>query len=307
MGIGVQEVATRVTPARRRDASRRRGRLIYARSMPMYMDVHPGLGEATADDVAEAHRRDLETQDRYGVRFLSYWFSDPSGKAFCLAEAPDQESLRACHKAAHGLMPHEVIEVDAPTLGRWMGNTDTDAHDRRMVEGAADSALRAIMFTDIEGSTDVSTRHGDQAAMSLVRHHDTIVREALERHSGREVKHTGDGVLASFVSVSKAVGASIEIQQASRIHQGDGPRLAIKIGISAGEPVQESADLYGAAVNLAARICAQALGGQTLVSGTVRDLTIGKSHRFVGRGAIGLKGFPDPVPLFEVDWHDDRS
>ena len=268
--------------------------------MPLYMDVHPGLGDATPDDVAEAHRRDLEIQGEYGVRFLSYWFSDPNGKAFCLAEAPDAESLSACHKAAHGLMPNELIEVGAPTLAQFMGFTEVDDNDRVLVDGRPDTALRAIMFTDIEGSTSVSTSKGDQAAMDLVRQHDGIVHQALDRCGGRIVKRTGDGMFASFTSVLRAVDASVEIQRATQELGG----LAIKIGVSVGEPVEESEDLFGAAVNLAARICAHAAGGQTLASGTVRDLAIGKGIDFRDMGAIGLKGFPDPVPLFEVAWAD---
>ena len=271
--------------------------------MPIYMDVHDGLGDATPEDVAEAHRRDLEIQHEYGVRFLSYWFSDPEGKAFCLVESPDVDSLVRCHKVAHGLTPHEVIEVERPTLSQFMGETENDATDRALVDGHADSALRAIMFTDIQGSTDVSTQHGDEAAVELVRRHNEIVRDALGTFGGREVKHTGDGILASFVSVSKAVESSIAMQRACASVTDDGaPELAVKIGISAGEPVEDSQDLFGAAVNMAARICAHARGGQTLVSGTVRDLAIGKEIQFTGQGAIGLKGFPDPVPLFEVDW-----
>ncbi len=276
--------------------------------MPIYMDVHQGLGDATPDDVAEAHRRDLEIQHEYGVRFLSYWFSDPEGKAFCLVEAPDVESLVRCHKIAHGLTPHEVIEVEAPTLAQFMGATENDAGDRALVDGQPDSALRAIMFTDIQGSTDVSTQHGDAAAVELVRRHNDVVRDALARFDGREVKHTGDGILASFVSVSRAVEASIAMQRSVTDLAGDAtPRLAVKIGVSAGEPVEDSRDLYGAAVNMAARICAHARGGQTLVSGTVKDLALGKEFRFVGQGAIGLRGFPDPVPLFEVDWRPKRG
>ncbi|MDR9451997.1 MAG: DUF4242 domain-containing protein [Acidimicrobiia bacterium] len=271
--------------------------------MPIYMDVHPGLGDATPDDVAAAHRHDLEIQGEFGVRFLSYWFSDPQGKAFCLAESPDVESIVACHKAAHGLMPHEVIEVQAPTLAQFMGNIATDPNDRVVVEGQPDSALRAIMFTDIEGSTDISTSHGDEVAVGLVRRHDQIVRDALQRFDGREVKHTGDGLFASFVSVTRAVEATIAIQRGVAASSETGPPLAVKIGLSAGEPVEDSQDLFGAAVNLAARICAHAQGGQTLVAGTVKDLAIGKDLHFVNEGEIGLKGFPDPIPLYEVDWH----
>lgn len=270
--------------------------------MPIYMDVHEGLGDATPEDVAEAHRRDLEMQDEYGVRFLSYWFNDPEGKTFCLVESPDIDSLVRCHKVAHGLTPHEVIEVETPTLAGFMGATQNDATDRATVEGRPDTALRAIMFTDIQGSTDVSTQYGDEVAVGLIRRHNEIVRDALSRFGGSEVKHTGDGILSSFVSVSRAVEASVAIQRASHSSVADGPALAFKIGLSAGEPVEESEDLFGASVNLAARICAHAAGGQTLVAGTVRDLAIGKDLRFVSQGAIGLKGFPDPVLLYEVDW-----
>lgn len=272
--------------------------------MPLYMDIHPGLGDATPDDIAEAHRKDLAIQDDFGVKFLTYWFSDdPEGKAFCLVEAPDAESLNAAHKAAHGLMPHDVIEVGAPTLAQFMGFTETDENDRVTVDGRADTALRAIMFTDIEGSTAVSTSHGDAAAMELVRRHDQVVRDALEERGGRIVKHTGDGVFASFNSALRAVESSVSIQQRTSEDQTEAtPELAVKIGLTVGEPVEDSEDLFGASVNLAARICAHAAGGQTLVSGTVRELTIGKGIDFRSMGEIGLKGFPDPVALFEVGW-----
>lgn len=270
--------------------------------MPLYMDVHPGLGDATPDDVAAAHRHDLEIQGEYGVSFLSYWFSDPEGKAFCLAEAPDAASLAACHKAAHGLMPHEVIEVAAPTLAQFMGDIANDDTDRVTVEGRPDTALRAIMFTDIEGSTAVSTSRGDQVAVDMVRRHDRVVTEALEACGGSIVKHTGDGMFASFTSVSRAVEASINIHRGVTELDSEGPALAVKIGLTVGEPVEDSDDLFGASVNLAARICAHAGGGQTLVSSTVRDLAIGKGIDFRPMGEIGLKGFPDPVPLFEVAW-----
>lgn len=272
--------------------------------MPLYMDVHPGLGDATPDDVAAAHQRDLDIQDDFGVRFLSYWVSaEKGGKAFCLVDSPDEDSLKECHKAAHGLMPHEVIEVDPSTLGVFMGLTDKDEHDRVTVDGVPDTALRAIMFTDIAGSTEVSTARGDTVALQLLRRHDTVVREALHRFGGREVKHTGDGVFASFNSVMRAVEASIAIQrETTRPEPSDDPTLAVKIGLTVGEPVEDSHDLFGAAVNLAARLCAHARGGQILTSSAVRDLTIGKGFAFEDQGAIGIKGFPEAVHLYAVGW-----
>jgi class 3 adenylate cyclase len=267
--------------------------------MAIYMDVHDGLGDATMDDVAEAHQRDLVVQDKYGVRYLSYWFNDPEGKAFCLVEAPSADAAKACHKEAHGLMPHDIIEVGAPTLANFMGDFATDSNDRALLGGEGsepDTGLRIILFTDIEGSTDIATRLGDDVAMAVLQSHDSIVRDQLSACNGREIKHTGDGILASFTSVTAALRATSAMQQ----HANNDEHLAIKIGMSAGEPVDGSDDIYGASVNLAARICAHANGGQILVASTVRDLAIGKDVEFTNQGPIALKGFPEPVQLFEV-------
>lgn len=261
------------------------------------MDVHPGLGDATPQDVADAHRRDLEVQEQFGVRFVSYWISESPDKAFCLVEAPDEASLVRCHKAAHGLMPHQVVEVTSGALRGFLGDSTPGEGDRAMVGTEPDSGLRAIMFTDLAGSTDVSTSQGDDAAVALVRAHDDIVRAAIDAARGREIKHTGDGLLVSFVSVTAAVQAAIEIQQAAAAIDD----VAIKIGLAAGEPVEDAADLYGAAVNLAARICAHAAGGEVLVSAAIHDLAIGKGLPFVPRGRVAMKGFPDPITIYAVD------
>jgi class 3 adenylate cyclase len=158
------------------------------------------------------------------------------------------------------------------------------------------------MFTDIEGSTAVSTTQGDKVAMDLVKRHDLVVKGVLDECGGRIIKHTGDGAFVSFTSVLRAVEASVAIQRRTSEELADGPVLAVKIGLTVGEPVEDSEDLFGASVNLAARICAHAAGGQILAASTVRDLAIGKGIDFQSQGAIGLKGFPDPVSLFEVAW-----
>ena len=277
--------------------------------MPLYMDVHPGLGDATPEDVAAAHQRDLEIQGDFGVEFLSYWVSaETGGKAFCLANSPDEDSLRAVHKVAHGLMPHNIIQIEESSLASLMGVTSKDETDRVLTaDGVPDTALRAIMFTDIAGSTEVSTARGDAAALQLLRRHNEVVRNALDEFGGNEVKHTGDGVLASFVSVTRAVGAAIAIQKTCAAVQENQPTLAVKIGLGVGEPVEDSNDLFGAAVNLAARLCAHASGGQILTSSTVRDLSIGKEFIFENQGAVGLKGFPDAVQLYSVEWSQSEN
>jgi class 3 adenylate cyclase len=264
----------------------------------LFMDVHEGIGDATAEDIEAAHQRDLAIQHRHGVRFLTYWFHDPSGQSFCLVEAPDREAAVACHKEAHGLLPHKVIEVTAPTLASFLGGWERSVPNRATIDGTTpDMGIRTLMFTDIEGSTDISTRQGDARAMDVVRAHDRIVRASLSTHAGTEVKHTGDGVLACFASVTRAIECAREIQRL--VGESTVP-LRVRIGLSAGEPVAESDDLYGAAVNLAARVCSVANGGQVLVSSAVKELAIGKAHQFARVEPMKLKGFDEPVQLYEL-------
>ena len=79
--------------------------------MPLYMDIHHQVDGLTPEGVADAHRRDLEVQAKYGVNYLKYWFNEDSGKVFCLAEAPTKEAFEAVHREAHGLVADEIIEV----------------------------------------------------------------------------------------------------------------------------------------------------------------------------------------------------
>lgn len=79
--------------------------------MKLYMDRHSGVEGLTKESAAEAHRKDLEVQDRHGVKYLRYWFNEEEGVVYCLCEAPSEEAARAVHREAHGLEPQEVVEV----------------------------------------------------------------------------------------------------------------------------------------------------------------------------------------------------
>jgi class 3 adenylate cyclase len=164
--------------------------------------------------------------------------------------------------------------------------------------------LLAIMFTDIEGSTAAYDRHGDAAGRALVRAHDRVVRDWLARCNGTLMKHTGDGVEAAFPSVRAALDCAVAMQRAfarqTRRHP-DRP-LRVRIGINVGEPLAEEGDLFGTAVNIAARVCGRAKGGQILVTQAVRQLTVGPNFQFRPRGAATLRGLRKPLWLFEVAW-----
>ncbi|KXK22994.1 MAG: hypothetical protein UZ15_CFX003000753 [Chloroflexi bacterium OLB15] len=79
--------------------------------MPLFMDIHHHVEGLTADAVAGAHQADLKTQEKYGVKYLRYWFDEDTGKVFCLVEAPNQEAAIAVHREAHGLVADEIIKV----------------------------------------------------------------------------------------------------------------------------------------------------------------------------------------------------
>ena len=162
--------------------------------------------------------------------------------------------------------------------------------------------LHIILFTDMEGSTSLTQRLGDAKAQEVLRTHNRIVREALQAHDGSEIKHTGDGIMASFQSASGAIDCAVDIQKAlaSRDESSPDTPLRVRIGLNAGEPVAEGEDLFGTAVQLASRIAARAEPGQVLVSDVVRQLAAGKEFLFSDEGDVVLRGFEDPVRLYGV-------
>jgi class 3 adenylate cyclase len=264
--------------------------------MPLFMDRHdvPGV---TAEQVAEAHLADLEMGPKFGVQFLAYWFDADHGEAFCLAKAPTGDALTAVHEATHGLMPNEIISVSEDNVLRLLG---------RMNEAGADPAgvnpFRTILFTDLRGSTSILEAVGQSAFMVLLTEHDLIIRRALVAAHGREVKHTGDGIMAAFDDVASALDCSIAIQAGfeARSVEGLQPELRVRIGVAAGEPVDHNQDLFGSTVTLASRICDAADAGRILASDLVRDLGAERGFVFDDGREVTLKGFSAPTRVFEL-------
>ena len=160
-----------------------------------------------------------------------------------------------------------------------------------------------ILFSDVEGSTDLRTQLGDVAAHRILRSHEDVVRSCVAEHDGREVKALGDGFMIAFASARKAVSCAVAIQQRleERNRVVPGEEVLVRIGINTGEVVVEGDDLYGQAVNAAARIAARARGGEILVSEFVRHLIgSGPEFSFNDRGRLRLKGFPDRWHLYVV-------
>jgi class 3 adenylate cyclase len=138
--------------------------------------------------------------------------------------------------------------------------------------------------------------------MVLLTEHDLIIRRALAASRGSEVKHTGDGILASFEDVSQALECAVAIQDGfdARRAAGETPELRVRIGLAAGEPVRHNDDIFGSAVNLASRVCDAADAGHILVSDLVHDLGVEKGFTFDEADERVLKGFAGQTRVFEL-------
>ncbi len=268
--------------------------------MPIFMDRHD-LAGVSAADIAAAHLKDLNIQDQYGVRFLTYWFDDHRGTAFCLMDAPDAETAQCVHREAHGFIASEVVEVALSAveafLGRIQDPVGSGTGSRDM-----DAGHRAVLFTDIVGSTEMTSRLGDLMAAELIRAHDALVRGCLARRSGRVVKHTGDGIMAVFSTTPFAVDCAIDIQRAfQRYNRDNGEPIHVRIGLDCGEPVEDSNDFFGTTVQLAARLCAAADSDQILFSDRILQ-EYGSVDVAVEGNHFRLKGFAEPVLAYRCQW-----
>jgi class 3 adenylate cyclase len=241
------------------------------------------------------------------------------------ATFPDVSAAR--HIAGH-ISNAEMVLLEGGALLPWVGDMDevvrvinrflgvetkTDASAAKPpapvpppVPPARPAAggLVTILFTDIEGSTTMTQRAGDAAAQEIVHAHNSIVRKALEARGGTETKHTGDGIMASFPLPSSAIEAAIDIQRDVAKNNAEHPEMAlhVRVGLNAGEPVIEDEDMFGTAVQLARRVCDAAKPGTILVTDVVRQLAAGKGFLFADTGEASLRGFEDPVRLYEVRW-----
>ena len=264
--------------------------------MPYFMDRHDVPG-ATAQDAAEAHAKDLELAGKHSVQFFSYWFDAAHGGVFCFAEAPARENLVAVHRESHGLVPNEIIAVSEDNVLQFLGRIRDPADHTEVT-----TPFRTILFTDLENSTLILEEVGETVYIDLLTEHDLIIRRALVADRGREVKHTGDGIMASFDTVGGALRCSLAIRAGfnERNSAGGKRELRIRTGMAAGEPVDHNDDIFGSTVNLASRLCDVADPGHILVSDVVQDLGTHEGYSFDEGHERILKGFPNPVRTFEL-------
>lgn len=203
-------------------------------------------------------------------------------------------------------MPTADLTKIINMIGELLG-TET-APRSRTDERRGESGVRTILFTDIVEHTEMMGRLGDKAGREVLREHEKLTRDVLRAHGGDEIKTMGDGFMASFSSPTGAVECAIAMQRAfEELHHGPSAEpgkepIHVRIGLNAGEPIEEGGDLFGATVIMASRIASHAKSGEILASDVVRGLCSGKRFLFADRGENVLRGFEDAVRLYEISW-----
>lgn len=258
-----------------------------------------GAGGAAACEHHDA--RPTERADILGRHLAKFGFSPEKAQHFAsnmeeyLRDERNAEMGRAGSEAMNAYLAGSTAAAAAailPALSFW-----TEPATRRQA-----NAPITILFTDIVGSTELTQRLGDQSAQSLIHLHNAIARGALQLYAGNEVKHTGDGLMATFDKPEAAVRAALAMQAqfAAERQRSTGATLHVRIGIHSGIAIREENDLFGSPVQLTRRLVDAAPADGILVSAAVRREASGMDARFAPAGTKPLKGFVEPVETFTV-------
>jgi class 3 adenylate cyclase len=192
------------------------------------------------------------------------------------------------------------VETSIEAVAASLGSRRPD-----LAPHAAPDGTVTLMFSDMEGFTAMTERLGDLAAREVIRAHNAIVREQLAAHEGYEVELQGDGFLLAFPSARRALLCAVAIQRAFAAYSEAHPEepIRVRIGLHTGEVLRDADRFFGKTVILAARIAAQARGGEILASGLLKELTESTGDLRFGKGRDAqLKGISDTQRLYAVEW-----
>ena len=246
--------------------------------------------------IGRQYVRQMETLD------LSDQLAGVCQRTLVLRNDPNNIPVRCCQRFAAKIPGAQFRQYSDPTYAQ-MAELIRDfvgvPEPAPPTASPVSSAFRTVLFTDLVGHTEMMQRLGDEKGRDVLREHERIT-EVLKANGGTEVKTMGDGFMASFGSVTKAVECAVALQRAFADREGE--PLSVRVGLNAGEPIEEDGDLFGATVILASRIAGKADGGEILVADTVRGLCSGKGFLFADRGEFVAKGFEEPVRMYEVSW-----
>ncbi len=238
--------------------------------MPIFMDRHiiPGV---TAKDAAEAHRMDLQIEEEYHCRCMTYWVDEERGSAFCLIDAPSKEAVIALHREAHGLIPHAIVEVNSQAVKSFLGRiedpdeTDLIAHAKLFNE----PVVRTVLMVQHTDPLLLQLQLGKEKANNLLSKAQNLIKDLVSLGQGSAVEYPTENQIYSFRSAQKAVQTAVKLSD--HIQNSDYQDLGLRMCLNSGVPVTHGDQLFGDTVRLASRILK--LSSQPLlVTSMVNDL-----------------------------------
>lgn len=194
-------------------------------------------------------------------------------------------------------------KLNGPILGQALQNWNmVEGQANPPPEGQGDNV--AIMFTDMVSSVTITQKLGDEGMMKVVQTHNLIVGSVLKTHRGKQVKHTGDGIMAVFPRVADGIAAAAEIQRQVTEYNSvtTSSSLKLRIGVSSGKPIREGDDFFGTVVQTAARLCAVAQADEIVVPDSIREMPGCDTFAYEQPIAVPLKGFSEPQLVRKVIW-----
>jgi adenylate cyclase len=228
------------------------------------------------------------------------WLEDQSSRPRLTVPTPT-EAVRGVVGTAIKLRDHGVkgvIRSSIDDLALW---ADVERPD--LARLAASDGTVTIMFSDIEGSTELNHRLGDHGWVQLLARHDRLLTKAIDRQGGQVIKTQGDGFMVAFAEAAQAVAAACDIERSlARVRRGRLADVRVRIGAHRGSAVHRDGDLFGRNVAFAARVAAQAGGGEVLVSEAVVDALGADGVAVLEVREAELKGVPGVQRLHLVDW-----
>lgn len=240
--------------------------------MPLYMDFHIAQG-ITEEDMAMAHRMDLEVQDELNCKCLTYWFDKERGSAYCLIDAPNKAAAVEVHKRSHKQLPDEIIEVDKRVvkafLGRVLDPKIVDYLIDDKIKVFNDSAFRVILNVTILPKKLMVHKLGLKRANKLLNSSEGLILSTIGKHHGVAADSSSNEFIATFGSAVQAYSCALEIVNLLSSFSKD---LDMKTAIHAGNPVDGDPELFGGTLKLSRFLCNGFNGNNIITSYTVKQL-----------------------------------
>jgi adenylate cyclase len=225
-----------------------------------------------------------------------------SAKSFCerLNGSAQRPRYRKLMDAGHAAMKAQLNQTKSrqpplpDLIGQWAERTEQSAQEQ----------VVTFLLTDIVGSTALTSKLGNSGAQRIVRAHNAVVRAAIKEYKGTEVKHTGDGLLATFPDPAAAVRAAMEIQQDALAYALDNPDapLELRVGVHTGIAGLEDGEYFGETVLLLDGVCDAAETGHIACSPDVQSKCVGSAFQFTHMGEVEIKGSAEKRHLFKAEW-----